>query len=190
MGLFDKLKKSVEEGAKALGGLAESGEKALGDLAESVGIPTGSTGGSATADLSGSAQQPAQQPAPQSSNGGWQPPADPSGDSWGPEMPNEPNQYNFNGNYVQYFESILREEFAGYAVHTDASEMRRRTVFTLTGAAGKALVVEVMTENSEARKVRRACEKEGVPYVRFYFDHDGWWNTRSYVTRRIRAALR
>ena len=187
MGLFDKLnldklKKSMEEGAKALEGLAESGAKALNDLAESAGLNTGAKPEAAAP------QQPAQhtqQATPQYSA-----PAGESGDSWGEEMPNEPNQYNFSGNYVQYFESILREEFAGYAVHTDASEMRRRTVFTLSGAAGKALVIEVMTEGSSAQKIRRACEKEGVPYVRFYFDHDGWWNTRSYVTRRIRAALR
>lgn len=185
MGLFDKIKKSVEEGAKTLGGIAEAGAKKLGEIAETVADEL-EQAGARPAQQSG-APQPS---APQSSNGGWQPPADPSGDSWGSEMPNEPNQYNFSGNYVQYFESILREEFAGYAVHTDASEMRRRTVFTLTGAAGKALVIEVMTENSESQKIRRACEKEGVPYVRFYFDHDGWWNTRSYVTRRIRAALR
>jgi hypothetical protein len=186
MGLFDRIKKSVEEGAKTLGGIAEAGAKKLGEIAETV-----------ADELEQAGAKPAQQPGAPQTAAPQQPatqhhaaPAGESGDSWGDEMPAEPNQFNFNGNYVQYFESILREEFAGYAVHTDASEMRRRTVFTLTGAAGKALVVEVMTENSEAQKIRRACEKEGVPYVRFYFDHDGWWNTRSYVTRRIRAALR
>ena len=188
MGLFDKLnidklKKSLEDGTKALGNLAESGAKALNDLAESAGLNTGAKPEAAAQPQP--AQQP-QQPAPQQHAA----PAGESGDSWGDEMPAEPNQFNFGGNYVQYFESILREEFAGYAVQKDASDMCRRTVFTLSGAAGKALVIEVMTENSAAQKIRRACEKEGVPYVRFYFDHDGWWNTRSYVTRRIRAALR
>ena len=180
MGLFSKLINDVKKGdlnslKNTVQQIADNAYDAVNNAVE--GKPTQHT-----------AQSAPQQAAPQ--QGGWQPPADPSGDSWGPRMPNEPNQFNFNGNYVQYFESVLREEFGAYAVHTDASEMDRRTVFTLTGAAGKALVIEVMTENSEARKIRRTCEKEGVPYLRFYFDHDGWWNTRSYVTRRIRAALR
>ena len=46
-----------------------------------------------------------------------------------------------------------------------------------------------MSENSEANKLRSACRAQGLPYVRFYYDHDGWWNTRSYVVSRTRAAL-
>ncbi len=46
-----------------------------------------------------------------------------------------------------------------------------------------------MSETSSAQRVRKACAAENVPYLRFYIDHDGWWNTRSYVTGRIRAAL-
>ena len=30
---------------------------------------------------------------------------------------------------------------------------------------------------------------QGIPYLRFYYNHEGWWNTRSYVTRRIANAL-
>ena len=174
MGLFDKLKKSVELGAKALGDLAENGAKALNDLAQSAGTDA--------ADGSAPQQRPAQ---PQRPAYGAT-----SGDSWGDEMPAEENQYNFAGNYVQYFEKVLREEFPAYTVKTDASDMRRRTVFTLYAGASRALVVEVMTESSTAQKLRRACEADGTPYLRFYFDHRGWWNTRSYVTRRVRAALR
>ena len=46
-----------------------------------------------------------------------------------------------------------------------------------------------MSENSEANKLRASCRAQGLPYVRFYYDHDGWWNTRSYVAGRTRAAL-
>ena len=187
MGLFDKLNELANAGAKKLSEIADTVSSELQQAGQQVSQQLGQNPAQQNPQAA-APQQPAWQAAPQQS-GGWQQ-TDPSGDSWGPQMPAEPNQYNFNGNYVQYFESILREEFGGYAVHTDASDMRRRTVFTLQGAMGKALVIEVMTENSEARKVRRACEKEGVPYVRFYFDHDGWWNTRSYVTRRIRSAIR
>ena len=34
-----------------------------------------------------------------------------------------------------------------------------------------------------------AKTKAGLAYVRFYFNPPGWWNTRSYVVRRIKAAL-
>ncbi len=174
MGLFDKLKKSVELGAKALGDLAENGAKALNDLAQSAG--TNAADGSAPQQRPAQPQRPAYVAA--------------SGDSWGDEMPAEENQYNFAGNYVQYFEKVLREEFPAYTVKTDDSDRSRRTVFTLYSGMNKALVVEVMTESSSAQKLRRRCEAEGTPYVRFYFNHRGWWNTRSYVTRRVRAALR
>ncbi len=173
MGLFDKLKKSVELGAKALGDLAETGAKALNDLAESAGLNTGENG--AKPEVPAQPQRPA---------------AAASGDSWGDEMPAEENQFNFAGNYVQYFEKVLREEFPAYVVKTDDSDRTRRTVFTLYSGMRKALVVEVMTESSTAQKIRRACEAEGTPYVRFYFNHRGWWNTRSYVARRVRDALR
>lgn len=188
MGLFDKLnldklKQSFEEGTKALENLAESGAKALNELAESAGLNTGTDGAKPEA-AAPAAQPAAQPPRPAAAAAGE------SGDSWGEEMPAEENQFNFSGNYVEYFSKILREDFAEYRVETDASDMCRRTVFTLYSGLGKALVIEVMTEGSGARKIRNACEKEGTPYVRFYYDHDGWWNTRTYVTRRIRAALR
>ena len=31
--------------------------------------------------------------------------------------------------------------------------------------------------------------EKGLPYLRFYFDHEGWWNTRAYVTKRVAEAL-
>ena len=30
---------------------------------------------------------------------------------------------------------------------------------------------------------------QGIPYIRFYYDHEGWWNTKSYVIRRTSEAL-
>ena len=103
-------------------------------------------------------------------------------------MPAEENQYNFSGTYIQYFEKIFREDFPSYSVARTAQE-DRFTVYTFNGAAGCALVVELKSERSSAQAIRRRCEAEGVPYLRFYYDHDGWWNTRAYVTERIRRAL-
>lgn len=114
----------------------------------------------------------------------------PSGFSWGDNMPAEENQYNYPGPYLDYFEHIFREDFPGYSFERTASQnTRRRYVYTFTGAAGRALVVELMSENCSSKMTRRQCEAEGVPYLRFYYDHQGWWNTREYVVTRMRKVL-
>ena len=92
---------------------------------------------------------------------------------------------------VEYFNKVFREEFPSYRIeHAPAPKGRRATIFTFYNAQGKALVVELMSENSVARKLRQECAAENIPYLRFYYDHQGWWNTRSYVVRRTLAALR
>jgi len=115
----------------------------------------------------------------------------PEGVSWGEEMPSEENQFNAGVTYDRYFESIFEAEFPAYRVEKAVTGRIPRTVYTFRDAAvSKALVVELMSEKSEAKKIRQDCAREGVPYLRFYYDHHGWWNTRSYVKERIRAALR
>jgi len=115
-------------------------------------------------------------------------PVGPSGDSWGPVMPAEENQYNFNGTYVQYFEGIFNSEFPSYSI--SKTQDAKATVFTFSGVSGTALVVELLPENSGRFRLRKECEANGIPYLRFYYNHDGWWNTRSYVIRRTRAAIK
>ena len=39
-----------------------------------------------------------------------------SGNSWGPNMPKEPNQFNYHGKYDKYFREIFRDEFTDYDV--------------------------------------------------------------------------
>ena len=112
-----------------------------------------------------------------------------SGFSWGDEMPAEENQFSFPGNYVQYFEKIFREEFPACRVDVQAENSSRYTVFTFWDNGRQALIVEVRSEKCCAEKLRRVCAANGVPYLRFYFDHHGWWNTRAYVTERVRRAL-
>lgn len=113
-----------------------------------------------------------------------------SGDSWGGEVPREECQYNFPGRrYEDYFQKVFTEEFPGYELSQEKINGGRSTVFTFTEGGEKRLVVELMTEKSTANKFRGKCLSEGLPYVRFYYDHYGWWNTRSYVTRRVREAL-
>ncbi len=117
-------------------------------------------------------------------------PADPApfGVSWGPEMPDEPNQFNYSGTYKEYFSEVFSSGFPDYRIESE--DKGRNTVYTFWSGSSKALVVELMTEKSSAVKLREECRKNGIPYLRYYYDHDGWWNTREYVTERTGKALR
>jgi hypothetical protein len=113
----------------------------------------------------------------------------PSGDSWGPVMPAEPNQYNSGLGYQDYFSSVFNEAFGAYQIDKEDVRDGRAMTFTFSQAGVKKLVVEVISEKSNPYKVRNECRKQGVAYLRYYYDYDGWWNTKSYVTRRTSKAL-
>ena len=106
-------------------------------------------------------------------------------------VPEEENQYNYNGTYEQYFEHVFASDFPAYRFEKSYIDDygKHRVIYTFFSGAAKSLVIELMTESSEAVKFRNDCVKSGVPYLRFYYDHEGWWNTRSYVSERIRGAL-
>ena len=182
MGLLSKL--LGDEGSKQLGKLVKN----VVDEAEKAARQAGVNLDQVVSDAKQRAQSQAQSQSQQSAPAQREP--SPSGFSWGDEMPPEENQYNFAGPYTAYFEMIFREDFPGYRVDRGQGSHTRTTVYTLWQGVSKALVVEVMTQDSEAKKLRQDCAKAGVPYVRFYHDHDGWWNTREYVVSRVRAALR
>ena len=112
-----------------------------------------------------------------------------SGNGWSYTIPAEENQYNFNGTYLQYFDTLFREEFPGYAIRQEPGRDARSPLFVFFRDGRKCLVVELKSERSSAQAIRRQCEAEGTPYLRFYYDHDGWWNTRSYVRDRVKNAL-
>ena len=133
---------------------------------------------------------------PQNDGDGWaQPSAQqsvstaPSGFSWGEDMPAEENQFNFKGSYLDYFNGIFRSEFAQYRIECETVSGGKRHIFTFWLGEKKALVVELMAQSSASKKLRENCAAQGIPYLRYYYDHDGWWNTRSYVVTRTRAAL-
>lgn len=114
----------------------------------------------------------------------------PLGRSWGERMPNEPNQYNFPGSYLQYFEDIFNREFAAYRVVREQNPRTdKTTVYTFFEGARTALVVEILSRRADVQKLRSDCQRNRIPYLRFYYDYDGWWNARSYVVNRIRKAL-
>lgn len=109
--------------------------------------------------------------------------------SWYDAVPAEECQYNFNGTYLDYFSKVFREEFPGYETSLETIDPSRRYKYTFSRGGAAVLVVELMTERSEANSLRRECLKNGMPYVRFYFDHEGWWNTRGYVKERVAQKL-
>ncbi len=113
----------------------------------------------------------------------------PSGFSWGDSMPAEENQYSFNGTYLQYFDGIFRSEFSDYDIRLDYGRYTRLPVFTFIKNGRTALVVELFSEKSCAAKLRNDCRNARIPYLRYYIDHHGWWNTKSYVITRTRSAL-
>ncbi|MBQ8920681.1 MAG: hypothetical protein IJ060_00765 [Oscillospiraceae bacterium] len=121
----------------------------------------------------------------------------PSGWSWGETMPAEENQYNFNGTYDQYFDSVLRGAFPEYEItmesadrqHGQYASARPAKIVTFRKNGQTALIIELMSQHSTRRKLRRDCRSAGIPYLRFYYDYHGWWNTKSYVTERTRRAL-
>ena len=119
-----------------------------------------------------------------------EPSAPVSDDPW-ETVPAEENQYNYQGTYEQYFEHIFAEDFPAWRYEKSYLDNvgKHSVIYTFFGGPGKALVVELMTESSEAVKFRNDCRKAGTPYLRFYYDHEGWWNTRSYVVGRLRSVL-
>jgi len=112
-----------------------------------------------------------------------------AGISWGDRMPAEENQYSFDGDYIAYFDTVLSQECASYRVVRESIRDGRGTVYHIWAGDREALIVELMSERSSANRVRRDCQTKGIPYLRFYYDHPGWWNTRSYVGGRVRTAL-
>ena len=114
----------------------------------------------------------------------------PIGRSWGERMPNEPNQYNYPGTYREYFEDIFSTEFADLTAYREPNpRSSKASAYSLFRGTQKVLVIELLSRSCDVYQVRNACRKSGTPYLRFYYDYDGWWNARSYVVNRIRKAL-
>ncbi len=104
-------------------------------------------------------------------------------------MPAEENQYNYGGDYKAYFSQVFNENFPGYGISSESTYQGRATVFTFTQGGAVRLKVELLSETSSVQKLRKECEAQGIAYLRFYYNHEGWWNTKSYVVDRVRNAL-
>ena len=114
----------------------------------------------------------------------------PFGISWGERMPQEENQYNSGKSYDQYFYDILTENFPTYRITCEKIfKYNEGAKITFYNGEIKELVIELQSENDSDIMIHRRCELEGIPYLRFYYDHKGWWNTKKYVLNRTRNAL-
>lgn len=110
--------------------------------------------------------------------------------SWYQDVPAEECQFNYPGTYLEYFSMVFREDFPEYKVEFSEIQRRRRYMYTFRRDGAEALIVELMASACESNVLRRECLTRQVPYLRFYFDHNGWWNTRAYVDERVNNALR
>ena len=120
-----------------------------------------------------------------------QPEYDPELSEW-EQIPAEECQYNYGGDFEQYFEHVFAEDFPAYRTektYVNKPDCSKRVAYTFYSGPSKALVVELMPESSEAKKFREDTKRSGTPYLRFYYNHEGWWNKRSYVTARIKTVL-
>ena len=179
MGLFSKL--LGEAGADLEKALGEAG-KALGDMAKKAGITEEDIKQAANAAKEEKQAKAAVAASAAEDNG-------PSGFSWCPVMPDEPNQYNFDGTYKQYFESIFKSEFGSYKITREKGYGGNTTVYRFYEGEAQALVVELMPSKSSSKVLREKCRRQGIPYLRFYIDYEGWWNTKAYVIARMNAAV-
>ena len=188
MGLLSKLigkeaGEALENLAKEVTKTAENSKGSLSALAEALGekLEAGEKKEAAESRYSGIVV-PSSDPAPEE--------LAPAGTYWGPVMPAEENQYNFNGPYIEYFRQIFKTEFPEYGIEYGKEPNWLSEHFTFWDGGRKALVVEILPKRSNAKIIRSRCRAEGVPYLRYYHDVEGWWNVRSYVVERTRKALK
>lgn len=117
-------------------------------------------------------------------------PKEESGLSWGEEMPNVPNQYNSHKRFDKYFREIFQKNFPDYEITEEKAVYSRPSiVFTFWKDGKRALVVEVISQSTDVYKRRNECRRTGTPYLRYYHDYHGWWNTEEYVIGRTGKAL-
>ena len=105
-------------------------------------------------------------------------------------MPAEPNQFNYPGSWDAYFDGIFRTEFPEYTLQRQDIPDQGAVIYTFVKDGRTALVTELRPQRTAAKKLRQDCAQAGIPYQRYYYDHEGWWNTRSYVIERTRCFLK
>ncbi len=111
----------------------------------------------------------------------------PSGFSWGPAMPAEENQYNYGGSYIDYFREIFNSNFSEYRI--EQVQEGTTTIFTFYSGDRVALKVELLSKNTGRYGIRKECAEKNIPYLRYYYNYEGWWNTKRYVIERTSKAL-
>ncbi len=185
-GLKDKLKKEVvDKVAAAVKSEVEKAKEAAAELEAEKEAPTGSVigGGMASNSTIGGHTGFV------IGGGSAAPEGEYHEKSWYQDVPAEECQFNYPGTYLEYFDMIFREDFPEYQVEFAAVQPRRKYTYTFRRDGAEALVVELMASACESNQIRKECMARQLPYLRFYFDHNGWWNTRAYVKKRVGKAL-
>ena len=80
---------------------------------------------------------------------------------------------------LYYYEELTLKEISNVL---DVSESRVSQLHTKALNKMKNLTEDIMDDG-------QINSAQGIPYIRFYYDHEGWWNTKSYVIRRTSEAL-
>lgn len=184
MGLFDKLFGGKEDDKNTFINAIKDAAEKLKNEAEKAGL-----------DLN---QKPQNETKPSASYSAESAPSEkeetaelaPAGTWWGPLMPDEENQYNYKGTWKEYFDGIFRSEFPDYELLRETVREGKAVVYTFKKGGETALVAEIMSDRSNAQKLRKSLRGTGTPYLRYYYDHEGWWNARAYVIQRTRSALK
>ena len=118
----------------------------------------------------------------------------PFGISWGEQMPQEENQFNSGKPYDQYFYDIYTENFPTYRITCESFRSYDYECTRITFYNGEIEELDVIIRSDKDPDdvdwpTRHRCKCNGIPFLRFYYDHDGWWNTKKYVLNRTRNAL-
>lgn len=109
---------------------------------------------------------------------------------WGPVMPKEENQYNCGLSVEDYFSGLFSEEFPDYQVSREPTKYARPGFrYTFTRGGQVRLYVDVISDRTTAYAFAAECHRKGIPHMNFYYDHQGWWNVRSYVVGKVRTAI-
>ena len=77
-------------------------------------------------------------------------------------MPAEENQYNFSGTYEEYFTEVFNSEFPDYTVVKESIRDGRALCFTFKKDGRTALIVEVMSQKSNAQKLRNMATVRSI----------------------------
>ena len=104
----------------------------------------------------------------------------------------ERNLFDYRGEPLDYFREVLRDNFTGYDIRENVKinpKSPNPSEFVFYTGDHVDLVVEILWAGSARESTKYYCKEKRIPYLRFYYGHEGWWNTEKYVVDRIRGLI-